>query len=107
MKLRELEMFKRQWQKHNLYVKFIPNDWDEDRLEEAFKKFGEIKSRKIVKKQGQDGLQSTGVGYVCFTDANAAQAAVDGMKDENSNLYVAMFESKQSRQRKLQKRFEQ
>jgi len=34
LKLRELEIFKRQWQKHNIYVKFIPLDWEEERLKQ-------------------------------------------------------------------------
>ena len=106
-KLRELEMFKRQWQRHNLYVKFIPQEWDEDRLEQEFAEFGEIKSKKIVKKQGQDGLVSTGVGYVCFKNQESAQHAIEGIKEKGGSLYVAMFESKQTRQRKLQKKFDQ
>ena len=106
-KMRDLELFKKQWQKHNIYVKFIPQDWSEERLKQEFDGFGDIKSLKIVKKQGQDGLQSTGVGYVCFKDVESARAALEGMKERNNGLYVNQFESKEARVKNLQRQKEQ
>ena len=105
--MRDLELFKKQWQKHNIYVKFIPQDWSEERLKQEFEGFGEIKSLKIVKKQGQDGLQSTGVGYVCFRDVESARNALDGIKERNGTLYVNQFESKEARVKNLQRQKEQ
>lgn len=86
----------------NCYVKNIPYEWDDDRLKEEFKQFGEIVSaavarglRKVKTKaekekeevnneepeesDGKEGDQTLGYGFVNFKDHEAAAAAVEAL----------------------------
>ena len=53
---------------NNLYVKHIPEDWNEKRITKEFSKFGHLKSVKLCRnKYGP-------YAFVCFEDPNDALA---------------------------------
>ena len=50
---------------NNLYIKFIPDDWNEETLKQKFGVFGSIKSLKLCRNNyGQ-------YAFICFYDPNA------------------------------------
>merc|ERR1719326_2677206 len=60
----------------NLYVKNIPDEWDEDKLKDAFAKFGEITSSVLL----QDP-QDRKFAFVNFKESDDAKKAVDELHD--------------------------
>lgn len=87
----------------NVYVKFLPADWDQDRLRKEFSKFGEITSAAL---QTDETGKSKCVGFVNFGSHEEAMKAVEGGKDipvpqeegkEPRPLYVARFQSRAER----------
>jgi RNA recognition motif-containing protein len=64
----------------NLYIKNLPDHFDENNLRELFSKFGEIRSCKTVRKELYSSYlgikRSVKVfGYVCFSEAASARDA--------------------------------
>lgn len=87
----------------NVYVKFLPADWDQDKLRKEFARFGEITSAAL---QMDETGKSKCVGFVNFGSHEEAMKAVDGGKDipvpeeegkEVRQLYVARFQSRAER----------
>ncbi len=62
----------------NVYVKNIPTDWTQARLNELFARHGEIQSSVIS--TDAEG-KSRGFGFVSFKDSGAAKSAVDNLND--------------------------
>eukprot|EP00933_Yihiella_yeosuensis_P080436 TRINITY_DN93848_c0_g1_i1.p1 TRINITY_DN93848_c0_g1~~TRINITY_DN93848_c0_g1_i1.p1 ORF type:complete len:535 (+),score=82.26 TRINITY_DN93848_c0_g1_i1:71-1675(+) len=87
------------WAGCNLYVKFLPETITEEALRQKFAEFGEISSVKLV--QTQDGM-NTGVGYVCFANADGATKALQAMNgavlEGTRRLYVSLHQSKTYRE---------
>lgn len=87
---------------NNLYVKNVPKEWSNEKLEELFKKFGEVSSVKIDLDQKNE---SRGFGFVCFKNTEDAKNAINSLNnhklDNGTELYVARFEKKSERTRKL------
>eukprot|EP00941_MAST-03F_sp_MAST-3F-sp1_P004023 g4023.t1 len=65
----------------NLYVKNIPNEWDDDKVTEMFAKYGKITSAIFV--VNENAKDKTGTvrrfGYVDYEDHESAAAAVDAL----------------------------
>ena len=72
-------MSSQQWT--NLYIKNIPDQWDDEKITEMFSKFGKISSAIFVKNEeakDKDGNLRR-FGYVDFEEHEAAAAAVEQM----------------------------
>jgi len=115
----------------NLYVKNIPNEWDEPKLKEMFAEFGEVTSAVLAKpnekppveeepNESEDSSsQHKGFGFVNFADHTSAVAAVEGLNgkkfggdgkedpEEGKEMYVARAQKKGERERELRQKFEQ
>uniref|UniRef100_A0A7S4E1K5 RRM domain-containing protein n=1 Tax=Lotharella globosa TaxID=91324 RepID=A0A7S4E1K5_9EUKA len=95
------------WEKFagtNLFVKNLPEDVDEKKLNEMFSKFGEIKSSVVKIENGVH----RGFGFVNFATQEAATKAVTEMNKKlinNKPLYVGLAQSKEERMRKLQDKY--
>jgi polyadenylate-binding protein len=77
---------------NNLYVKNFPLSYTEEDLLELFKKFGEILSVFIQKKESGE---SKGFGFVCFKNGDDASRAIANLHiEDGKGLYVQEFKSK-------------
>ncbi|CAO1633716.1 unnamed protein product [Jaminaea pallidilutea] len=86
----------------NLFLKNIPEDFDDERLNEEFAPFGTITSCKIMRTPS--GV-SRGFGFVCYSapdEANKAVAEMNGKMLENKPLYVALAQRKEDRRQQLE-----
>lgn len=63
-----------------IFVGNLPFSFDDRSLEEAFAKFGQILSTKIIMDKNTN--RSRGYGFVEFSEPASAQAAVDGMNEQ-------------------------
>lgn len=92
----------------NVFVKNFGEEFDDDKLADLFKKFGEITSSAVMK--DNEG-KSKGFGFVAFTTAEAAEAAVEDMNEyelpgSKNKLTVCRAQKKSERQAELKRRFE-
>ena len=86
----------------NLYLKNIPESYDDERLREEFAPFGTITSCKIMR--APSGV-SRGFGFVCYSapeEANKAVAEMNGKMLDNRPLYVALAQRKDVRRQQLE-----
>jgi len=90
----------------NLYIKNLPDNFDDEALRELFSKYGEIRSVKTVRKElftSYLGIKRSVkvFGFVCFYDpANAREAkqALHGTTiGNNQKLFVDYHQSRQER----------
>ncbi|SPO39904.1 probable PAB1 - mRNA polyadenylate-binding protein [Pseudozyma flocculosa] len=91
-----------QYQGVNLYLKNIPESYDDERLREEFAPFGTITSCKIMR--APSGV-SRGFGFVCYSapdEANKAVAEMNGKMLDNRPLYVALAQRKDVRRQQLE-----
>lgn len=91
---------------NNCYVKnFGEGVSDDDDLRKIFSEFGDIKSACLMR----DGDKSKGFGFVCFAEAESAEAAVNalnGKEIDGKPLYVNRAERKSERRENLRVYFE-
>ncbi|CBZ50546.1 putative RNA recognition motif-containing protein [Neospora caninum Liverpool] len=81
--------------KTNVFVFQIPLSWTEDDLHQQFSEWGTITSVRVERKG--DG-RNRGYGFVCFSDAESAQRAVesmDGRVIEGKQLKVSLKKPRQ------------
>ncbi|PWY98264.1 polyadenylate binding protein [Testicularia cyperi] len=86
----------------NLYLKNIPESYDDERLREEFAPFGTITSCKIMR--AASGV-SRGFGFVCYSapeEANKAVQEMNGKMLDNRPLYVALAQRKDVRRQQLE-----
>lgn len=86
----------------NLYLKNIPEEYDDEQLRELFAPYGTITSCKIMK--ATSGV-SRGFGFVCYSapdEANKAVAEMNGKMMDNKPLYVALAQRKDARRQQLE-----
>lgn len=86
----------------NLYLKNIPEEFDDERLKEEFAPFGSITSCKVMRTN--TGV-SRGFGFVCYAapdEANKAVAEMNGKMLDNKPLYVALAQRKEDRRQQLE-----
>jgi len=98
----------------NVYVKNIPEEWDEAEFRKRFSEFGKITS--IVLQGAQDGGKHKGFGFVNYeTHDEAVEAVKEGVKicvgdaeeaGEKKFLYVDRFQKKGERTAVLTKKFD-
>ncbi|SNX85989.1 probable PAB1 - mRNA polyadenylate-binding protein [Melanopsichium pennsylvanicum] len=86
----------------NLYLKNIPESYDDERLRDEFAPFGTITSCKIMR--APSGV-SRGFGFVCYSapeEANKAVSEMNGKMLDNRPLYVALAQRKDVRRQQLE-----
>jgi len=90
----------------NLYVKFLDDSIDDERLREEFSKFGDITSVKVMRDQNG---RSRGFGFVCFKsqeESTRAMAEMNAKILQKKPLYVALAQRKDQRRATLEKEFQ-
>jgi polyadenylate-binding protein len=88
----------------NLYVKNLDDNITDAQLREAFERFGEITSARVMMHE-RDPPQSKGFGFVCFKDlesANKAIAEMNGAVLGTKPLYVNVAQRKEVRRATLE-----
>jgi len=91
---------------NNCYVKNFADDMTDENLNKMFAEYGEIKSACVMR--DSDG-KSKGFGFVCFGEAESAEAAVTALNGKEVNghtLYVNRAQRKSERQEVLRQHFE-
>lgn len=91
----------------NLFVKNLPDAWNDQALEDAFKEFGEILSHKVAVDE-QTG-QSKCYGFVSFKEHDQAETACEVMngKDlEGKLLYCGRAQKKAEREGELKAKYD-
>lgn len=91
---------------NNCYVKNFADDLTDDGLNKMFAEYGEIKSACVMR--DSEG-KSKGFGFVCFGEAESAEAAVNALNGKEINghtLYVNRAQRKSERQEVLRQHFE-
>ncbi|OAY42807.1 polyadenylate-binding protein 7 [Manihot esculenta] len=86
----------------NVYVKNIDDDVTDEDLKEHFSQCGTITSAKLMR---DDKGRSKGFGFVCFSNPEEANKAVNtfhGYMFHRKPLYVAIAQRKEDRQAQLQ-----
>ena len=90
----------------NLYVKYLSDDTNDEKLKAAFEEFGRVVSTRVmvdVRRDlatGQVETRSRNYGFVCFsTKEEAKKAVLEASKREilGRRLYVAIAERKEDR----------
>lgn len=90
----------------NLYVKFLDDSIDDERLRAEFSKFGEITSVKVMRDANG---RSRGFGFVCFQtqeESTRAMAEMNAKYLEKKPLYVALAQRKDQRRATLEKEWQ-
>jgi len=92
----------------NCYVKNFPEDVADDKFEAEFKKYGEVTSCKIMRKE--DGT-SRGFGFVNFKEADHAKAACEAINASKTfggdkEVYCGRAEKESERKEKLKKKYD-
>jgi polyadenylate-binding protein len=91
----------------NLYIKNLPESWDDAKLEEEFKVFGEILSHKVTFDH-ETGI-SRCFGFISFKEHEQAEAAVEAMdgKDiDGKKLYCGRAQKKAEREGELKAKYD-
>jgi len=87
----------------NLYVKYLDDSIDDERLKAEFSKFGTITSAKVMR---DTHGRSRGFGFVCFENQEQSTCAMAEMNNkivEGKPLYVALAQRKDVRRVTLEK----
>lgn len=91
----------------NVYVKNLPDHYDDAKLREMFLAFGDIKSAVLMK----GGEQKNKLfGFVNFDKAEEAEKAVDALNNQTVDgkvLYASRAQKKAEREMELKAKFEQ
>ena len=91
----------------NLYVKNLPDKFDDEDLRQLFEKYGKIRSCKIVKKelvQSYLGVKRSVkvFGFVCFFESEQARSAKKDLHEREIgnklNLFVDYHQSRRERE---------
>jgi len=91
----------------NLYVKNLPDDFTQAKLDEMFGKYGTVTASKMG--EDKDG-KFRGFAFVNYKTPEEAAAAVEGLKDVTfgeKKLFVGRHQKKEERERELRDKFEQ
>ena len=103
----------------NLYIKNLPYDLTEEKLKQIFSLYGEVKSAKINKfllvskihEEFKEIETSSGFGFVCYTNPENAQKAINELNGKNlpgyekskRPVFVTLFIPKNERKQILNK----
>jgi polyadenylate-binding protein len=95
----------------NTYVKQFPKSFDEEKLKELVRPYGEVASIAIMRES--DGT-SKGFGFINFVDHEGASKAVEALNKhtieadgQSHSFYIGRAQKKTDRQRELQSQFAQ
>ncbi|KAM5255861.1 polyadenylate-binding protein 4-like [Ctenodactylus gundi] len=106
-KEREAELSSRCSEFTNVYIKNFGDDMDDERLKDAFSKYGHTRSVKVIT---DSRGRSRGFGFVSFDSHEAAKKAVEGMNGQDINgqpIFVGRAQKKAERQAELRQMFQQ
>lgn len=84
----------------NIYVGNLSYQTSSTDLETAFSEYGEVSRASVV--ADRESGRSRGFGFVEMPDATSAQAAIDGLNDQNldgRNLKVNIAKPREERSR--------
>ncbi|KAI8506082.1 Polyadenylate-binding protein 4 [Branchiostoma belcheri] len=91
----------------NIYVKNFGDKWDDDKLRDAFEKYGKVVSAKVMT---DDIGHSRGFGFVSYEEPDSAGKACEEMNDmeveDGRRIYVGRAQKKAERQAELKAKFE-
>jgi len=91
----------------NLYVKNLPESWDDAKMEEEFSKFGEILSHKVA--VDEETGKSKCFGFISFKEHDQAEAAVeemDGKEVDGKKIYCGRAQKKAEREGELKAKYD-
>jgi RNA recognition motif-containing protein len=84
----------------NIYVGFLPENFNDQLLKEKFAAFGEVTSAKVI--TDRDTGLSKGFGFVEMRDNDEGQSAIDGLsswtKDDGRSVKVNVAKEREPRQ---------
>merc|ERR1719322_2194618 len=83
----------------NVFIKNIPELFNDESLKDLFSKYGHINNTKVMT---DEKGKSKGFGFVCFKMAEDAQAAIDDLHDteiEGKLVYVSLAMSPEDRKK--------
>lgn len=106
-KEREMEYGTKSVKFTNVYVKNFGDNFTDDKLKEAFSKFGKTLSVRVMK--DEKGF-SRGFGFVNYAFHDEAQKAVEEMNGKELNgkiIYVGRAQKRLERQGELKRKFDQ
>lgn len=92
---------------NNVYIKNLPDDFDDVQLRDMFEAFGKIISAKIM--VDNNNKKSRGFGFVSFEepeDAEKAVTSMNGLENTGKYLYCGRAQKKAERQAELKEKFE-
>lgn len=81
----------------NVYIKYLDDQVDDQRLRDEFSKFGTITSAKVMR---DENGKSKGYGFVCFSSPQEAIKAVNDMNGRilsTKAIYVALAQKREDR----------
>ncbi|EEC43385.1 predicted protein [Phaeodactylum tricornutum CCAP 1055/1] len=98
----------------NCYIKNVPYEWDDARLNQEFAQFGEVLSATVSR---EDTNQTLGFGFINFAEHESAVAAVEALNGKEytttldgeeitQQIYVGRAQKKSERERELRAKFE-
>lgn len=93
----------------NLFIKDFSSDLTEEGLEEMFKVFGNVTSRKVMMSAEFEGKESKPFAFVSFEHSESARAAVEalnGKEVDGHKLYVSRAQKKAERLNNLRREYE-
>eukprot|EP01018_Ginkgo_biloba_P012951 Gb_38984 [translate_table: standard] len=67
----------------SVFVDGLPASWDEERVQEKFKKYGEIE--KVQLARNMPSAKRKDFGFVCFITREAAMACIEGVNNNELN----------------------
>jgi len=91
----------------NLYIKNLPESWDDDKMEEEFKVFGEILSHKVA--FDHETGKSKCFGFISYKEHDQAEAAVaemDGKEIDGKKIYCGRAQKKAEREGELKAKYD-
>lgn len=90
----------------NVYIKNLPEDISDEKIEEMFTPYGPIVSAKVMT---EESGRAKGFGFVSYEDPDSAEKACEEMNNKEyngKNLYVGRAQKKSERQSELKDKFE-
>lgn len=91
----------------NLYIKNLPESWNDEKMEEEFKVFGEILSHKVA--FDHETGKSKCFGFISFKEHDQAEAAVeamDGKEIDGKKIYCGRAQKKAERESELKAKYD-
>jgi polyadenylate-binding protein len=91
----------------NLYVKNLPEDFNKEKFDALFSKYGEVTSSVVA--MSEDG-KSKGFGFINYLNPEDASAAVNELNNADiggKKLFVGRAQKREEREKELRDRFEQ